>query len=1060
MLSPLNHLKKRANALFLVLISIFIFSPIFAQVQIWGTSSDGGPDQIGTIFNLFDDGTSYQIKNEFLNNPEGNAPRSNLVAASDGYYYGITSAGGFQNAGTLFRYSAVAGIEILHHLNPGTEGSGARGDIIEISNGIFVGTTFSGGENGVGTLFKYSVSGGLSVLHQFTSSSGGNPTGAIAYAPLSEEIFGTCSSGGDFNAGVCFSYAVSNGYEVIHHFEGDAGGSYPQGGVIRATDGMLYGTTQYGGAHSQGSIFRLNPASDDFTVLYDLNSTTGDGRYPFGNLLESSPGVFLGTCSEGGANGSGTLFKILADGTFTRLKSLQPTQNGAFPKAGLGKSDGGQFYGVTEFGGLYGYGTLFTISEDGTFAKLHDFNYTQDGSSPVGGLISDGNGNMIGAATGGGANNHGTLYKVTSNLEVIKLHDFSMPLGGASPHSITKNENQFYGTTSTGGAYNTGVFYKIQVDGTTEVLHNFNPNTDGQNPNGELFLSEDGKYYGTARFGGEGQAGTVFSITTEGTLQLIHSFDNPDLGQFPYGGVVKTADGTLYGTTLAGGTYSDGTLYAIAPDGTFSVVHNFFSYFDGGSPQAGLTIGANGKIYGLTASGGTLNAGSLFELDPTTNTLTVIHNFDNATDGGAATGSLTLHSDGNLYGTTTEGAAGGGTLFRYTQEGLFEILHTFDPSTDGSHPNGGLVEDQEGNLIGFCNQGGTYGVGTCFSYHPTSGFSLIYSFSPSDSPHPKGSPALFFPECFGDAACPSSNPCAVPKCYFGLCQEVPINPVFTALEIGQCEVGLDLYTLTLGLSMDINPGDSLTIAGQKFAIFEGINTYEFTITNLPANAEAIDLVYSFDATGCSGTTGNIGTAPVPCPPIEVTFILDASDLEISAEGLHIGGTFNVWDPSQNPMTLNSDGFYETMITIGSGDYEFNFFNGASLFDGEYVIGECASNGKRQLTVGSESQTVQYCWASCLSSCSVGIDEKDLKYDFSVVPNLVSQGQQAYLNLKSDVFDFEYAIVGITGKTVETGKTEGQRTLISTGNLTPGMYTIVLRENRFGIIRGVKRFVIQ
>lgn len=1064
MSSPPNSISIQFSVLlsgFLSSLFLFSFLSSFAQVQIWGVSQTGGSDQIGSVFNIMDTGLDYQFKSEFINSQDGEKSKSHLVVGSDGVYYGITSAGGANNAGTIFRYSDENGFEVLYNLNSSSDGKRAEGDMIEISNGVFVGSTLQGGQYGSGTLFRFSLTSGYSVLHHFNSGvDGANPKGSLAFNNSQAKVYGACSNGGNGNFGTCFAYSFATGYQVIHHFTGGAAGSYPLGGVILAADGKLYGTTQSGGANSQGSIFKLNPSSNAYTTLYSISAGASDGRYPYGNLLESSPGVFLGTCSEGGTNGTGTVYKVTSDGVFTRLKSLQPTQNGAFPKSGLGKSDDGIFYGVTEFGGLNGFGTIYTVTGDGTFTKVHDIDYTADGANPASALVSDGNGGMIGTMPTGGANNYGTIYQLTPENEVVKLHDFSLPLEGATPISIIKNGNQFFGITSTGGLYNTGVFYSIQLDGTREDLHDFNLNTEGQNPNGDLFLADDGKYYGTARFGGSGQSGTIFSITEDGTLEVLHSFDTSETGQFPYGGVVKTEDGTIYGTTIVGGMYSYGTFYSLSPEGDYSVLYDFFSPFDGGSPEASLTIGADGKIYGLTTEGGSYNAGSLFNYDPATNTLTVDYNFNPDTDGQGARGILLLHSDGSLYGTTTSDLNGGGAIFRYNPGTGMEVLHAFNPSSDGKYSAGGLSEDEQGHVIGFCSQGGNNNKGTCFSYSDTDGFELIYSFSSAESPGPVGKPALFFPECYGNEGCTSTEPCAVAICDYGICKQVPINPNFTALTIGQCEVGLDMYDLVLGVTMDINAGGTITIAGQSFGLLEGVNSYQFTLTGLPADAQAIALDYTFDATGCTGSTGVIGTAPVPCPPVLITFVLDAGDLAVSDAGIHVGGSFQGWAPAEYPMTLNADGFWETTVTIGSGSYQFNFFNGLSIFDAEFVIGECATNGKRNITVGEESQTVNYCWAKCLANCSVGINELTDKFNFEIVPNIATRGSEIYLNMDKSISSLVYSVIDVTGKVLATRNIEGERTHIATGDFASGIYNLMIRKPSTGEILGVKRFMIE
>ena len=296
MLNPLSNLKAQIFR-FCAVLSIAVSTSITvqAQVQIWGASQQGGSNGIGSLFNVYDNGTDFLIKSEFINSVEGNKPRSRVIIGSDGNYYGITSEGGTNNGGTIFRYG-VNGFENLYNLNPAADGSNSRGDMLEISPGVFIGTTTNASTNNAGSIFRFSIADGFSTLHTFQpSTEGGNPSGALAYNASTQKLYGTCSSGGTDGFGTCFSYDLNGMFTVQHHFGGGAAGAYPQGGVILAEDGILYGTTQYGGNHSQGSIFKLNPQNDTHEILYHINSTTSDGRYPFGRLVESSPGVFMGT---------------------------------------------------------------------------------------------------------------------------------------------------------------------------------------------------------------------------------------------------------------------------------------------------------------------------------------------------------------------------------------------------------------------------------------------------------------------------------------------------------------------------------------------------------------------------------------------------------------------------------------------------------------------------------------------------------------------------------------------------------------------------------------------
>ena len=1016
-----------------------------AQVQIWGSSSEGGSDQIGTIFSLIDDGSGYDQVSVFVNNPEGAAPRAALIEAENGVLYGATSSGGLMDAGTLFQIENENFAKIAD-LDPAVHGSNIQTDLLELSNGSFIVATSSGAANGAGAILNFDENGNVDVLFNFNGpSTGSNCSGSFAYDAESNIIYGSCANGGQNGSGTAFRFVIdSEIFSVIYHFAGAEGGSSPKGGLLLADDGLLYGTAQFGGSLSQGTIFSINLTGNSFQVIYELNNSSSDGRYPIGRMIQTESGLLLGTCSEGGSSGTGTIFTCSTTGEFTRIHSLSAAANGGFPKTGLTNGGDGFYYGVTEFGAANGFGSLYRIQETGSFEKLIDMEYTADGSNPVGGLTLLENEDFAGTTSSGGANNFGTVFTYNNDLGLSKIHDFSLPLDGSSPNGSIISNTDFFGVTASGGLFNTGVFYTNGLDGERTKIYDFNGSLDGQNPNGEIIEVEGGLFYGTLRFGGPNSAGTVYSLSESGDFELIHAFDGEANGQFPYSGVVAHTDGNLYGTTINGGTNGDGIIYRITSEGEFEKLHDFFGFFDGGSPEAGLVEGPDGLLYGLTTEGGNSNVGTLYQFDPEFSSFIVLHQFDTSTDGASPVGDLLLHSDGSFYGTTTEDGAGEGTLFRYDVSNMnFEVLHSFDPVADGFAPNGALAEDETGTVYGFCNQGGGLSGGTAFKYSDADGFQKIYDFSAGDSQNPTGSPVLFFPECLDDAACVAADPCSVGICNFGLCEEIAINPEFTTIQIGICETGLDLFDMEIALNLDISPGGVFSIAGNDFILEEGITSYNFEVIGLPADANVIDLSYEFEATGCTGQTGNLGTAPVPCPPVETTFRVDVSNIDVALGGIHLGGNFQGWTPSENPMNEVDTDIWELTIEVGSGEYEFNFFNGSSLFDGEYVVGECASSGKRTLSVGSESQVVEFCWEECFYDCNFLSTKEDPALSFKMYPNPIDRGTDLIIEAPSTEGNWNYFIVDITGRMVKSGNLNSNR--INSSEFSSGMYHIYLRN---------------
>ena len=303
---------------------------------------------------------------------------------------------------------------------------------------------------------------------------------------------------------------------TLHSFDG-AEGAQPFAGLVRATDGNFYGTTYEGGAHGDGTVFKITPTGT-LTTLYSFCSQSGcaDGEYLFAGLVQASDGNFYGTTWSGGVNGSGTVFEIARSGTLATLYSFDGT-DGAGPVAGLVQGSDGNFYGTTQVGGTNGSGTVFKITPSGALTTLHSFDGA-DGSNPAAVLMQASDGNLYGTTEAGGANgNYGTVFKITPTGTLTTLYSFCSQSGcadGALPRAglVQASDGDFYGTTAFGGAnYYEGTVFKITPNGTLPTLHSFD-GADGGDPNA-LVQASDGNFYGTTVLGGaNGDNGTVFRL--------------------------------------------------------------------------------------------------------------------------------------------------------------------------------------------------------------------------------------------------------------------------------------------------------------------------------------------------------------------------------------------------------------------------------------------------------------------------------------------------------------------------------------------------------------------
>jgi uncharacterized repeat protein (TIGR03803 family) len=366
--------------------------------------------------------------------------------------------------------------------------------------------------------------------------------------------------------------------------------------------------------------------------------------------------------------------------TFTTLHSFQQT-DGAGPISSLVQAADGNLYGTTQIGGTNGSGdgTVFKITRSGMLTSLYSFCSLldcPDGALPGAALVQGPNGNFYGTTTQGGtAFDFGTVFTITPGGALTTLHDFctqSPCTDGGVPFDalIVGPNGNFYGTTSQGGS-TAGTVFKITSAGVLTTLHPF-AGQDGNLPTAGLAPAADGNFYGTTYYGGAADEGTVFKITPGGALTSLYGFCSqsgcPD-GENPMSGLVQAADGSLYGTTVKGGANDQGTIFKITTDGTFTTVYSFCAQSlcaDGGLPHAALIQATDGNLYGTTTEGGAGNLGTIFTLTPA-GALTTLYNFcalDNCRDGDLSYAALIQDTDGKFYGTTTSGGgANFGTVF-------------------------------------------------------------------------------------------------------------------------------------------------------------------------------------------------------------------------------------------------------------------------------------------------------------------------------------------------------------------------------------------------------------
>jgi uncharacterized repeat protein (TIGR03803 family) len=328
--------------------------------NLYGTTAGGGTSAncgggCGTVFRLSPTGTLTTLHS--FDVTDGYYPLAGLLLSKDGNLYGTTVFGNTNITGTVFAITSAGTLTTLYNFGaPGGGGSEPYSGLIQAMDGNLYGTTYIGGSSGDGTVFKVSPTGVLTLLHSFDLSDGADPAAPLTGA-TNGNFYGTTIVGGANGCGgTVFSITPAGFLSTVYAFNCSDGG-YSYGGLVQASDGDLYGTTDVGGANDYGTIFKLTTAGK-LTTLYSFDSA--HGANPLSPLVQGTDGNFYGTTSYGGANNLGTVFKVNSAGALTVLHSFNGT-DGELCESGLMQATNGTFYGATHEGGVGGDGTVYSI---------------------------------------------------------------------------------------------------------------------------------------------------------------------------------------------------------------------------------------------------------------------------------------------------------------------------------------------------------------------------------------------------------------------------------------------------------------------------------------------------------------------------------------------------------------------------------------------------------------------------------------------------------------------------------------------------------------------------
>ncbi len=434
--------------------------------------------------------------------------------------------------GTIFRVTPGGSFTSLVDCD-GTNDDGPWA-IVQGIDGNFYGNAYSGGTYGQGAIFKLTLPASPPT-NRFMLTSVANFNDSLFFNNEFPEngliqagdgmLYGITQDGGTLSLGSVFRTTLSGSLTILVSFNG-TNGMRPTAPPTEAADGNFYGTTGGGGLgwptnSGFGTIYRMD-SNGVLTTLFPFDWTNGAGG-SVGGMAVGNDGALYGVTQSGGPNltnvnyGDGTVFKITTNGDFTSLASFNGT-NGVYPLSIIQANDG-NFYGITQLGGIDdtdGFGTVFQMTPDGQINTLVRFNGT-NGYAPTG-LMQASDGCLYGTTYAGGAfytggaSGYGTIFKVTTNGDFTLLASFDGTNGSGFKGVLTEVCNGvFYGTAYSGGLYpnglgslmaNSGTFFQVTTSGDLTALFSFGANSQlPAPPMSGVIKASDGNYYGEAQFG-------------------------------------------------------------------------------------------------------------------------------------------------------------------------------------------------------------------------------------------------------------------------------------------------------------------------------------------------------------------------------------------------------------------------------------------------------------------------------------------------------------------------------------------------------------------------------
>lgn len=567
--------------------------------QLYGVSYRGGINDKGVIFKFTITGNVYQSLYDF-NALNGENPRGTLCLTPNGYLMGLTTNGGVNSKGVVFGYKVNSSTFTKHVDLSSLTGGNPEGSLLfHPVTGKCYGLASLDGTNNQGSLFRLDTNGTAFLkLYDFQQLSGGHPKGTLSIAG-SSKLVGNTYDGGPANYGVTFTIATDgSNYNASGIYDFFGVGANPFGSLLYSpSQYKYYGLTFNGGNTSNGMLVSVDTTSFLLSGVFSFNDAGLNGGFPIGGLIKANNGKVYGTTSKGGINGSGIAFELDASGANFQKMAEFNGSTGADPRGSLIETANGKFIGMSFAGGSFSFGCIYEIDPALAFPSTPVQKLALSsglGTYPRGGIFKANNGKYYGLTSSGGNNNDGVLFEynpVTNNY--IKRHDFSSAATGSAPvGNLVQAANGFlYGFTNSGGANGGGVIFKYNpIDSTFTKVYDFT-NANGISPEGTLvFNPTNGLLYGMTKLGGTNARGVLFSFNpSNNAYAALYHFGLLN-GDYPVGKLVRSDNGKLYGTTEFGGVNDLGVFFEFTT-GTNSYLKLFdFNSLNGAKAQSELLL--------------------------------------------------------------------------------------------------------------------------------------------------------------------------------------------------------------------------------------------------------------------------------------------------------------------------------------------------------------------------------------------------------------------------------------------------------------------------------------